>query len=345
MDSIGLTFARPALLWLLLLGPAAAWISAWLWRRRARDTARWARRQLWDRLLPGAGSRRVGLSIAALALGFAALGLALAGPRWGGSRETVERHGIDVVFVLDTSLSMAARDVAPSRFVVAQALVRRLAAGMPQHRVALVEFEGEPVVLAPLTSDVAVLDLLLDSIEPSNLPRAGSNIAPALAAATALFPAGGKQHRAIVLLTDGEDHESDVTSAIERLREEGVVVNVLAIGSRSGSPLPVPGGAANELKRDRGGQVVMSRLETRNLERLAAATDGVLVEVGQASADPTPILARIARIETRSIEGLGGAETPPLHGAERFQWPLALAAALLALHLAVPPFSSRREAR
>jgi Ca-activated chloride channel family protein len=331
-----MTFARPLLLWLVVLAPLAGAAAAWLWRRRHREIRLWAARGLWDRLLPGFDRRRLTVSTFALALSLGAVGIALAGPRWGQTLETVERRGIDVVFVLDASLSMAARDVAPSRFVVAQALVRRLAADLPGHRVALIEFEGEPVVLAPLTTDVAVLDLLLDTLEPGALPRAGSRLAPALAAAIDLFPPGDKSHRAIVLVTDGEDHEGQLEPVLRRLREEGVVVNVLAVGTAAGAPLPTPGGAANEFKRDRDGRVVMSRVDTTALAALASETGGVLVEATHASADPGPITERIGAIETRALD------TEELRaGEERFQWPLGIAAALLLAHLAIPAF--RRE--
>ncbi len=101
------------------------------------------------------------------------MGLALAQPRWGESEQKIERHGVDVVFVLDTSLSMATTDLPPNRLWVAQTLVRRLVQALPGHRVALVQAEGDGVVMVPLTADSAVLDLVLDAVLPGSLPTPG----------------------------------------------------------------------------------------------------------------------------------------------------------------------------
>src|SRR4029077_5282834 len=150
----------PPLLWLALLAPAVAALSYWLWRRRFAADAAWATRGLWDRLLPGFSPRRVALSV--LWLGVAVLGtaLALARPRWGAGEQKVERKGVDVVFLVDSSLSMGARDVVPSRLAAAKVLIRRLSEAMPGNRMGLVQAEGTGVVLAPLTVDGAVIDLL-----------------------------------------------------------------------------------------------------------------------------------------------------------------------------------------
>ena len=211
--------AHPDILWLLLAVPVVALLAAWVWRRRLNATARWASRGLWDRLLPGRRPGRLslwtGLLCAALIFGL----VALAQPRWGQSRQQVERQGVDVVFVLDTSLSMATRDVSPSRLWVAQTLIRNLVKSLPGHRVALVQAEGDGVVMAPLTSDAAVIDMLLDAVQPGSLPMPGTELRPALEKALQLFPDGGGKHQVMILLSDGEDHGEGteaVTAALSK---------------------------------------------------------------------------------------------------------------------------------
>src|SRR5215831_16504131 len=164
-----MSFAAPHLLWLALAAPLAAGAAALLWRRRLAADAAWAARALWDRLLPAYRPARLWLSVGLLGVALLGGAFALARPRWGGGMEKVERRGVDVVFVLDSSLSMAAPDVAPSRLFVAKSLLRRMAQAMPGNRVALVETEGEGLMLTPLTLDGAVLDLLLDTVEPGTL--------------------------------------------------------------------------------------------------------------------------------------------------------------------------------
>jgi Ca-activated chloride channel family protein len=345
---VTMPFAEPRLLWLALLAPLAALAARRLWRRRLDADAAWASRGLWDRLFDGYRPRRLAGSVALLAVAVLATGLALAQPRWGSVEREVERRGVDVVFVLDSSLSMNARDIAPSRLFAAQTLVRRLVRDMPGNRVALVQAEGEGVVMTPLTLDGAVIDLLLDAIAPGTLPVPGTRLAGPLRQALGLFDPGGRGHRVVVVLSDGEDHGGGLGPALEELRREGVVVHALGVGTPQGAPVPLPAGPRQrdgisqqdgepQLKRDAEGRVVISRLAEEVLEQAADATGGVYLRANGAGADLAPVIERIEAMATRRFES----ETLDTR-AERFQWPLALAAAALAAHLAAGPFAPRR---
>lgn len=328
-----MNFADPRLVWLALAAPLAAAAALWLSRRRAAAESAWASRAIEPRLR--SGSRPRPPLWAAVLLGLATLGivLALARPRWGESIETVDQRGVDIVFVLDTSASMATYDVLPSRIWLAQSLVRRMARELPGNRVALVQAEGVGVVMAPLTVDVAVLDLLLDAIEPGSLPLPGTQFAPALRRAIALFPAGHDKQRVLVLLSDGEDHEEELAPVIAELVESGIVVHTVGVGTTQGAPVPVSG-RDGEFKRTVGGEIVISRLHPAVLEKLSSATGGIYLEASNANADPGPILGRISEMQKR---GLSSSTVATLE--ERFQWPLGAAAAALALWLAVSPYT------
>jgi Ca-activated chloride channel family protein len=326
-----MTFAAPRLLWLVLLAPLAAAAAAALWRRRLRADAAWAARGLWDRLLPAYSAGRLALSVACVALAVLGLTLALARPRWGGAQEKVERRGVDVVFLLDSSLSMAAPDVPPSRLFVAKTLVRRLSQEMPGDRVALVQTEGEGMMLAPLTLDGAVLDLLLDTVEAGSLPRPGTELAAGIDTALRLFGPQRQKHRALVILSDGEDHGGGLDAAAAKLKDSGVVVFALGVGTPEGSPIPLGDG---NFKHDQQGDVVITHLHEDTLEPLARATGGAYLRVTSAATDPAPILRQIDRLEKRTLES----ETVVTR-EERFQWPLLLTAAALLLQLAVGPFA------
>ena len=331
MDGRPVTFGAPQLLWLGLLAPVAAGIALWAWRRRLRATAAWASRELWPRLRLRPRRRRLIASVALLALATLGAAGALSRPRWGEIQERVDRRGVDVVFVLDSSLSMAAEDVSPSRFWVAKALIRQMLGELPGHRLALVQGEGEGAVLAPLTLDAAVIDLLLDTVLPGSLAMPGTRLAPWLEEAQTLFPAAEGQ-RVIVLLSDGEDHGGGVQALVERLSRQAVTVHAVGVGTPSGTSIPLPGG--DESKRDEQGRVVVSRLHEEVLEGLARATGGVYLRVASPAARTRAITTAIARLEARSVEG-----TILETLAERFQWPLAVGAAALLLQLLISPFA------
>ncbi len=329
-------FAAPHWLWLLLAAPLTALIAYGCWQRRLRDLAAWAARGLWNRLFPGFNPRRLGFSVGLLGLAVLATGLALSRPRWGTTEQQVERQGIDIVFVLDTSLSMATRDVAPSRLWVGQTLIRHLVEALPGHRIALVQAEGDGVVMVPLTVDAAVVDLVLDAVQPGSLPTPGTELAPALLRALSLFSADGEKHRALVLVSDGEDHGSSLEKAGQKLQEEGVVVHAIGVGTPQGKPLEMPATAAQATiayKRDQDGKVVVSRLHEETLEKLSREAGGVYLRATSAATDLTPILQRIQAMETRSL----GSETVNTL-EERFQWPMAVAILALGLYLCWSPF-------
>ncbi len=329
-------FAEPHLLWWLLTTPLVGLVVALAWRRRLSAAARWAARGLWDRLLPTFDARRLLAGNLLLVLAVAAVVVALARPRWGVGEQQVERQGVDVVFVLDTSLSMATRDVSPSRLFVGQTLIRRLVQELPGNRVALVQAEGEGVVMVPLTADVAIVDLLLDAVAPGSLPTPGTELEPALERALELFPEDGDKHRVLVLVSDGEDHGSGVDRIAGRLRDSGTVVHAVGVGTREGKPLELPqleAGAPLEYKRDENGQVVVSRLHEDNLERLSRDTGGLYLRATSAAAETRPIVDRIQAMEKRTY---GSEVINTLE--ERFQWPVGLAILALGLHLAISPF-------
>lgn len=332
------SFARPELLALVLLAPAVGLLVGWLIRRRLRTAAAWAARGLWDRLLAGWSPRRARAASLLLATAAGAFGLALARPRFGGATETVERKGVDVVYVLDVSRSMAVEDVLPSRLAVGRATIRRLVEAMPGNRVGLVAAEGTGEVFSPLTTDGGVLDLVLDTLEPGGLQVPGTVLAPALDRALELFPPGGDKHRALVLVSDGEDHGGGLEGSADRLAQAGVVVIALGVGTEQGGPVP-DREAENGVKRLADGTLVVSRLEAGTLSALAERTGGLYLPVTDVAAPLEPALRAIGRLDRTSFES----ELVDTR-AERFQWPLLLAVLALAGYLALRPFGTVRGA-
>lgn len=324
-------FARPELLWLLLLAPLLAAVLAWLWHRRMRAMEAWSDRALWPRLAIADLSRRAVLASIVLTLTAAALIAALARPRWGLHEEAVERRGVDLVLAVDTSLSMAAEDVRPNRLWLARQIARELLGELAGGRVGLLEFEGLAEVRSPLTLDLEMVEVLLASLQPATLPQPGTALATALATADQLFPADRDTHRAIVLLSDGEDHAGELERTADRLREHGIVVHAVGVGTRSGGPLPLPGRPSREYKQHPNGEVVVSRLEEGTLRKLAELTGGRHVTASGPRFDLTPIVDAIREAATGGIE-----EGTLLTQPERFQLPLGLGALALVLYLAAP---------
>lgn len=330
-------FAHPQWLFFLLATPLVIGLAGLCWRRRLRATAAWASRGLWNRLLAGYQPWRLVVSSCALGMALVGIVLALAQPRWGQGEQQVERQGVDIVVILDTSLSMASNDVQPNRLWVAQTLVRQLVEALPGNRVALVQAEGDGVVMVPLTADVAVIDMLLDAILPGSLPTPGTELAAAIERADALFPEGEEKHRVMVLLSDGEDHGEKLEAMADSLRDDGTVLHAIGVGTREGKPLEVPqldGTPGLEYKRDQEGNIVVSRLIEESLETLSRETGGLYLRADGAGTDLSTLVERIQGMEKRSF---GSEIVNTLE--ERFQWPLTLAILALIVHLGLSPFA------
>lgn len=329
-----MTFARPAVLWLLALVPLAAALVAWSGARQLRALARLGDAALVDRLLaPDARrARRWRDALWPAALGMAIF--ALARPQWGRAVQLVEQHGNQVVVVLDVSASMLAGDVKPSRLARAKAEIGRLFELLPDDEVGLVLFAGASFVQLPLTADHATARGFLDAAQPAVISRPGTEIAEALRTALGAFDMRREGGKAILLITDGEDHAADPLAAAAEAREAGVRIFAIGYGSPDGERVPELDDAGRVVgwKVDAQGQPVVSRLAEPALQGLADATGGGYWRAGAAGGAVDGVVAALGALERGS--GEGRIETSRV---ERFQPFLLAAVALMLLAEAGPP--------
>ncbi len=326
-------FEAPAWLFGLALLPLAAIAAAWLGRRDQQRLASFVARPLWGRVVRRPDARLGALRVALLLLGAGFAIVALARPQWGIVREKVEREGKDVVLVLDTSGSMATPDVAPSRFFLARQALLSLIARLSGDRLALVAFEGEAYPLVPLTLDADALGLFLETVEPGIVPAPGSSLGTGLAKGLDSFVDKDRRNKALVLVSDGEDLAGDVQEAVARAKEAGVVVFTVGVGTEAGQPVPEVNadGTVTGYKRDESGNPVVSRLDMTTLEAIARGTGGQSFRITPADTSLAALAAALEGLEQKSL-----AREFSYRRKERFQIPLAIGAALLALGLLLP---------
>jgi len=333
-------FESPVWFFGLLALPLLAWLETWLTRRDRDRVARLVARPLWSRVVrrPSEPWRYVRLAL--VLLGVTGIVLALARPQWGIVREKVEREGVDVVLVLDTSGSMATEDVPPNRFFLARQAVSALIDRLEGDRFGLVAFEGEAYPLAPLTLDADALGLFLETMEPGAVPTPGSSLGSGLAKGLDLFVDQGRRNKVMVLVSDGEDLEGDVESAVRLAKNEGVVVFTVGVGTEAGQPVPDfdKDGRRVGFKHDASGAAVVSRLNMATLEEIARGTGGRAFRI--TPTDPT--LSGLA-LAIEGMEQKTMAREFSYRRKERFQIPLAvgLMALALALLLPLPPLGRR----
>jgi len=326
-------FAYPSM-WLWLLAPAAFLAGLyWRRRRRARVLSILGRPATLGRMLPAGLARRrrwIG-RLRLLALG--GFVLALVGPLFGSRLTEFKQKGLDLYIAVDCSLSMQAEDLPPSRMAHAKLLLGELIDRMLGSRLGIIAFAGQAYVECPLTIDQEAAREALDSIDVGSVPIPGTVIGEAIRAALKGLQAGEGGHRVLILLTDGEDHHSDPIGAAKEAAKLGVKIYAVGIGSPQGEPIPIfdDQGRRTGYKRDRKGDVVMSRLDESALSQIAQITGGQYYRASASGNEVDSIAAALDHLQQGDIK------TRMFNRYEnRFQWPLALGLVLMLASLAIP---------
>ncbi|MBQ8542184.1 MAG: VWA domain-containing protein [Bacteroidaceae bacterium] len=270
-------FATPEYLYLLILLPALLALYLYSNYRRNKNLRLYGDVQLLKSLMPDVSSYRPGikfwLSLAALAL----IIVALARPQFGSKKETVTRQGIEVVIALDISNSMMAEDIAPNRLEKAKKIISRLIDKFENDKVGLIVFAGDAFVQLPITNDFISAKMFLETISPSLISRQGTDIGGAINLAMKSFTPTEGVGKAIIMITDGENHEGGAEEAAKAAVEKGMNVYVLGIGSLEGAPIPAGGG--NDYRRDKEGNVVVTKLNEEMAQTVAQAGNGAYIRV------------------------------------------------------------------
>ena len=320
-------FAAPQYLWALLALPALVLLGWGVFLGKRRALRRFAGDPLFvDRFTHEVSIHRRAVKLLLLFVTLTSLILALARPQWGTRLEPITRRGSDLVIVLDTSLSMATEDLAPNRLGQAKHAIVNLLQRTAGERVALVTFAGRADLNCPLTVDHAAVRLFLDAIDIDAVSVPGTALADALGLALRTLrtddPALAERSRAIVLFSDGEDHEGGVQEIAETLGRLEVPVYSVGSGTTRGGPIPLQDGADDSAryKKDADGRVVTSRIDESLLEEVSEVTGGDYFRATTGEIE----IGRIAE----AVAGMQGSDFGSqlrAHYEERFQIPLLVA--------------------
>ncbi len=328
-----LTWHWAAIEWVHLMWVAVALIAglAVLEVRSRGALVRFLSPVMLRRLAAASSGSRVALRLALLWLALALGVLALMQPQAPGATETVaaSRSAADVMFVLDVSKSMLAEDAAPNRLARAKAEIAQLVGKLEEHRVGLVAFAGRAAPLCPLTPDHGFFSLVLSGVDTNSVGRGGTRIGEAVRVALRSFPTGPGS-KLIILITDGEDHESYPEDAAKAARDAGVKIVAVGLGSERGTQIVLtdPKTGAKKVVMD-GDKPVETRLDAKTLEQMALTTEGAYIPAGTAAIDLDSIMESYVQPIVRASADAAVRRVP----AERYPWLIlgALAATLAAL--------------
>ena len=289
--------AHPQLLYLLLLIPLLVLLFVYARQRKKKALARFGDMKLVMRLLPEYSGSRDILKFILWSVAWALIVFGMADPQTGSKLEKIKRKGVDMIFALDVSNSMMAQDITPNRLERAKQAIVHLLGKLENDRVGLVIFAGKSYTQMPLTTDYSATQLFLANINPGMIPIQGTAIGNAIETCATGF-GNTKQSKAIIIITDGENHEDDAVEAARAAASKGIRVYTIGIGLPEGAPIPVYSGNTQiGYKKDITGTTVITKIDEPMLQEIAKAGKGIFVRANNSQSGVQEVFDQINKLE------------------------------------------------
>lgn len=301
---------------------------SWAGQHRKRAVARFTQERLLNEIASSFDPKKATLKNIILAAVFVFSVLALIRPQWGFQWQEIKRRGIDILIVIDTSKSMLTQDVKPNRLERTKFAVQDLLKKLKGDRIGLIAFSGEPFLICPLTVDYGGFQVSLKDLDVDTIPRGGTNIAKAIQEAVKDQEEASSEHKAVIIITDGDDLEGDPITAAKLAKEKGIKIYCVGIGSAEGELIQIRNerGETAFLK-DQDGNFIKSRLNEGLLQQIALITGGIYVKASGSKFGLDLIYEHeLSKFEKKDIE----AKMEKKY-FDRFQFPLSVAALLLVI--------------
>ena len=328
-----INFAQTQYLFLLLLIPFFFLIQALVLRLRRRRIRKFGDEKLVAQLMPSYAKAKVWVRLTLFSLGFFFFVIGLSRPQIGAKLKEHETKGAEIMIALDVSNSMLAEDYSPNRLERAKLAISRLVDKLRDDRIGLIVFAGNSFVQLPITTDYVSAKMFMNSISTESVPVQGTAIGEAINTAMRSFSSQSEKSRAIIVITDGENHEDDPVAAAKQAADMGVRVFTIGVGSPEGKPIPMDG----ELLKDKDGNIVVTRLDEKVLQEVAQAGNGLYVRAGNSEFGLNPIIEDIRRMEDEKYSSIVFEEYD-----EQFMYFLAIALFFFFIEILVGDRRSKR---
>ena len=328
-----INFAQAQYLVLILLIPFFFILQALVLKLRRRRIRRFGDEELVRQLMPSYSVSRIWVKLTLFSIGFFFFVIGLSRPQIGAKLKEHETKGAEIMIALDVSNSMLAEDYSPNRLERAKLAISRLVDKLRDDRIGLIVFAGNSFVQLPITTDYVSAKMFLNTISTESVPIQGTAIGEAINTAIRSFSAQSEKSRAIIIITDGENHEDDPVAAATQAAEMGIRVFTIGVGSPEGKPIPMDGG----LLKDRDGNIVVTRLDESVLQEVAKAGNGLYVRAGNSEFGLNPIIDDIRRMEDERYSSIVFEEFD-----EQFMYFMAIALFFFVLEMLVGDRRSKR---
>ncbi|MFQ5864862.1 MAG: VWA domain-containing protein [bacterium] len=326
-------FANSEFLLILWLIPLFVLFYYFVFKWKKRAMGRFGNLELVEKLSRSTSRGRQILKTSLIILGILFMTLALARPQIGTRLEEVKREGVDIIVALDVSLSMLAEDIKPNRLAKAKHEISAFIDLLEGDRIGLIAFAGEAFVQCPLTLDYGAAKNFLEVMDPSLIPEPGTNISAAIALAMKNFEAQERKYKVLVIITDGEDHSGGAVKLAEAADLEGVVIYTVGIGSPKGVPIPLydKGGNQKGFKKDRKGEVILTKLDAITLEKIALSSGGKYYQSTTGEVKLELVYNEISKMEKKELASMKFSQYE-----DRFQYVIIFAIILLFMEIFIP---------
>ncbi len=295
-------FANPDYLYLLLLLPVLAALFVINEFRRRKSLKKLGESVLIERLMPEMSGVRPVVKFIFLLTAISAFIMMLARPQFGSKLEEVKKQGVEVIIALDVSNSMLAEDIQPDRLTRAKQAISRLVDNLENDKIGLIVFAGDAYTQIPVTTDYISAKMFLSTINPEMVPKQGTAIGAAINLGAKSFSPGEGKSKAMIIITDGENHEDDPVSEAEAASKAGIVIHTIGIGSAEGVPVPVITGGRRDYLKDKDGSIVITKLDEDILKTIALSTGGNYIRANNFNIGLDAIFNDIRKMKKDELE-------------------------------------------
>ena len=295
-------FGNIEYLWGLLIIPLLTFFFIWSRIARKKALRQFGQENILKELMPFSSKNRPRFKFLILMLSLAFFIAGIARPQFGSKLKKVKREGVELIIALDVSNSMMAEDIQPNRLERAKRAISRLVDRLKDDKIGLIVFAGDAYIQLPITSDYNSAKLFLNSVNTQIVPKQGTAIGASIILAIRSFTPNGEANKAIIIITDGENHEDDAVSAAQAAVESGIYVHTVGMGLPQGSPIPVLRGGQTDYLKDNSGNVVITKLNEQMLEQIAAAGGGIYVRANNAQIGLNALFDEINKMEKEEME-------------------------------------------
>ncbi|MCJ7449610.1 MAG: VWA domain-containing protein [Bacteroidales bacterium] len=295
-------FAYPDFLYLFLLLPVMVLLWVLNEARKRKALKRFGDTMLVNRLLPERSTIRPSVKFIIQILALSACIIILARPQFGSKLEEVKKQGVEVIIALDVSNSMLAEDIQPNRLTRAKQALTRLIDNLYNDKIGLIVFAGDAYTQIPITTDYISAKMFLSTINPDMVPKQGTAIGAAIDLGMRSFSPGEGKSKAMIIITDGENHEDDPVAKASEASKNGIVVHTIGIGSSEGVPVPVLVNGKKDFLKDADGNTVITKLDEEILKKTAISANGNYVKASNTNLGLDEIFNEIKKMKNQELE-------------------------------------------